>query len=110
MSFQADTAATARCWAGFVAMSIAEIVAIPLTGGITRALSTRGAFVVRVLGFTASSAACAGAAGFWWLDAAIFMALAFPDQCPGRDRGGEGRRLGRFDRPSRGAPFLDRKS
>jgi DHA2 family multidrug resistance protein len=45
----------------------AEIVAIPLTGWITRALSTRGAFVVCVLGFTASSAACAGAAGFWWL-------------------------------------------
>lgn len=45
----------------------AEIVAIPLTGWITRALSTRGAFIVCVLGFTASSAACAGAAGFGWL-------------------------------------------
>ena len=45
----------------------AEIVAIPLTGWITRALSTRGAFVVCVLGFTAASAACAGAGGFWWL-------------------------------------------
>ena len=48
----------------------AEIVAIPLTGWITRALSTRGAFAVCVLGFTASSAACAGASGFWWLVAA----------------------------------------
>jgi DHA2 family multidrug resistance protein len=48
----------------------AEIVAIPLTGWITRALSTRGAFVICVLGFTLSSAACAGAAGFWWLVAA----------------------------------------
>ena len=48
----------------------AEIVAIPLTGWITRTLSTRGAFAVCVLGFTASSAACAGAGGFWWLVAA----------------------------------------
>ena len=48
----------------------AEIVAIPLTGWITRALSTRGAFVVCVLGFTMSSAACAGAGEFWWLVAA----------------------------------------
>ena len=48
----------------------AEIVAIPLTGWITRALSTRGAFAVCVLGFTASSAACAAASGFWWLVAA----------------------------------------
>jgi DHA2 family multidrug resistance protein len=45
----------------------AEIVAIPLTGWITRALSTRGAFVVGVLGFTAASAACAASTGFWWL-------------------------------------------
>src|SRR3954453_6648759 len=48
----------------------AEVVAIPLTGWITRALSTRAAFVVGVLGFTASSAACAGAGGFPWLVAA----------------------------------------
>ena len=45
----------------------AEIVAIPLTGWITRTLSTRVAFVVCVLGFTASSVACAGAGGFMWL-------------------------------------------
>jgi len=48
----------------------AEIVAIPLTGWITSTLSTRGAFVVCVLGFIAASAACAGASGFWWLVAA----------------------------------------
>ena len=45
----------------------AEIVAIPLTGWIARALSTRGAFVVCVLGFTAASGLCAGSGGFWWL-------------------------------------------
>src|SRR3954467_14850374 len=39
----------------------AEIVAIPLTGWMTRVLSTRTAFVLCVLGFTASSMACAGA-------------------------------------------------
>jgi DHA2 family multidrug resistance protein len=44
-----------------------EIVAIPLTGWITRTLSTRGAFVVAVLGFTAASLACAVSPGFWWL-------------------------------------------
>jgi len=45
----------------------AEIVAIPLTGWITRALSMRVAFVVCVLGFTASSLVCAAAGGFGWL-------------------------------------------
>jgi len=44
-----------------------EIVAIPLTGWIARALSTRGAFVVSVLGFTLASIACAVSPGFWWL-------------------------------------------
>ncbi|HVH77724.1 MAG TPA: MFS transporter [Stellaceae bacterium] len=48
----------------------AEIVAIPLTGWISGVLSTRGAFVSCVLGFTAASAACAGAQGFWMLVAA----------------------------------------
>jgi MFS transporter, DHA2 family, multidrug resistance protein len=48
----------------------AEIVAIPLTGWIARTLSIRTAFVVCVLGFTASSAACAGAGGFIGLVAA----------------------------------------
>ncbi|HEV2300264.1 MAG TPA: DHA2 family efflux MFS transporter permease subunit [Stellaceae bacterium] len=45
----------------------AEIVAIPLTGWISGALSTRGAFVLCVLGFTAASAGCAAANGFWTL-------------------------------------------
>jgi DHA2 family multidrug resistance protein len=45
----------------------AEIVAIPLTGWVTRSFSTRGAFVGCVLGFTAASALCAGADSFWWL-------------------------------------------
>ncbi len=44
---------------------MAEVVAIPLTGWLTRVMSTRGAFVVSVLGFTAASLACAGAGGFW---------------------------------------------
>ncbi len=48
----------------------AEIVAIPLTGWMTRIFSTRAAFVLCVLGFTASSMACAGAGDFWWLVAA----------------------------------------
>jgi MFS transporter, DHA2 family, multidrug resistance protein len=46
---------------------MAEIVAIPLTGWLTRLLSTRGTFVACVCGFTAASLACAGATGFWWL-------------------------------------------
>jgi len=45
----------------------AEIVAIPLTGWITRVLTLRGAFVVCVLAFTGASAMCAAADGFWWL-------------------------------------------
>ena len=45
----------------------AEIVAIPLTGWASGALATRGAFVLSILGFTAASAACAAAAGFWML-------------------------------------------
>jgi len=46
---------------------MAEIVAIPLTGWLTRVMSTRGAFSVCVLGFTAASAACAAAPNFGWL-------------------------------------------
>src|SRR5207302_1613772 len=48
----------------------AEIVAIPLTGWVSRSFSTRGAFVGCVLGFTAASALCAGADSFGWLVAA----------------------------------------
>ncbi len=46
---------------------MAEIVAIPLTGWLTRMLSTRGAFVACICGFTAASLACAAATGFWTL-------------------------------------------
>jgi MFS transporter, DHA2 family, multidrug resistance protein len=46
---------------------MAEIVAIPLTGWLTRLLSTRGAFVACIYGFTLASLACAGSTGFWWL-------------------------------------------
>ena len=49
---------------------MAEIVAIPLTGWLTRAMSTRGAFVVCVAGFTVASAACTTASSFEWLVAA----------------------------------------
>jgi DHA2 family multidrug resistance protein len=45
----------------------AEIVAIPLTGWIARALSMRGAVVVCLIGFTAASALCAVSVGFWGL-------------------------------------------
>src|SRR4051812_40872116 len=55
---------------GQTAYLSAEIVAIPLTGWMTRILSTRVAFVLCVFGFTASSIACAGAGDFWWLLAA----------------------------------------
>jgi MFS transporter, DHA2 family, multidrug resistance protein len=48
----------------------AEIVAIPLTGWATRVLSTRVAFTICVLGFTAASAACAISHDFGWLIAA----------------------------------------
>jgi MFS transporter, DHA2 family, multidrug resistance protein len=46
---------------------MAEIVAIPLSGWLTDMLSTRGAFVACICGFTAASLACAGATGFWSL-------------------------------------------
>ena len=46
---------------------MAEIIAIPLTGWLTAMLSTRGAFLACVCGFTAASLACAGSTGFWSL-------------------------------------------
>ena len=48
----------------------AEIIAIPMTGWISGVLSTRGAFVICVIGFTTASAACAAASGFWMLTSA----------------------------------------
>jgi DHA2 family multidrug resistance protein len=49
---------------------IAEIVAIPLTGWLTRVMSTRGAFFASICGFTAASLACAASNSFWSLIAA----------------------------------------
>jgi MFS transporter, DHA2 family, multidrug resistance protein len=46
---------------------MAEVVAIPLTGWLTRVMSTRGAFVAGIAGFTAASIACALSSGFWSL-------------------------------------------
>src|SRR6202048_3596831 len=46
---------------------IAEVVAIPLTGWLTRIMSTRGAFLTCICGFTAASLACAASNSFWSL-------------------------------------------
>jgi DHA2 family multidrug resistance protein len=46
---------------------IAEVVAIPLTGWLTRLMSTRGAFLACICGFTAASLACAASNSFWSL-------------------------------------------
>jgi DHA2 family multidrug resistance protein len=46
---------------------MAEVVAIPLTGWLTRVMSTRGAFLACICGFTAASLACAGSNSFWLL-------------------------------------------
>ena len=46
---------------------IAEIVAIPLTGWLTRLMSTRGAFLACICGFTVASLACAASNSFWSL-------------------------------------------
>ncbi len=46
---------------------MAEIVAIPLTGWLTRVMSTRGAFFACICGFTAASLACAASTSFWSL-------------------------------------------
>src|SRR6266478_168877 len=54
---------------------MAEIVAIPLTGWLTRIMSTRGAFVACVCGFTAASLACAGSTSFWSLLAGFLAGL-----------------------------------
>src|SRR5712672_1415337 len=43
---------------------IAEVVAIPLTGWLTRVMSTRGAFLTCICGFTAASLACAASNSF----------------------------------------------
>lgn len=52
---------------------IAEVIAIPLSGYLSRILSTRIYFTVSVLGFTAASAACAAA---WNIESMmVFRAL-----------------------------------
>ncbi len=43
---------------------IAEVIAIPLTGWLTRVMSTRWLFVAAILGFTAASLGCAFSVGF----------------------------------------------
>src|SRR5437667_11524809 len=43
---------------------IAEVVAIPLTGWLTRVMSTRGAFLACIFGFTAASMAFGGSHRF----------------------------------------------
>jgi DHA2 family multidrug resistance protein len=79
---------------------MAEIVAIPLTGWLTRIMSTRWAFVACVCGFTAASLACAGSTSFWSLVPArvvqgfcggaliplVFSAVFLMFQWPGRER------------------------
>ena len=79
---------------------MAEIVAIPLTGWLTRLLSTRGAFVACICGFTAASLACAASSSFWSLVPArvvqgfcggaliplVFSAVFLMFQWPARER------------------------
>jgi MFS transporter, DHA2 family, multidrug resistance protein len=43
---------------------IAEIIAIPLTGWLTRLLSLRGLFLAALVGFSMASAGCAASGGF----------------------------------------------
>jgi DHA2 family multidrug resistance protein len=79
---------------------MAEIVAIPLTGWLTRLMSTRGAFFACICGFTAASLACAGSTSFWSLVSArvvqgfcggaliplVFSAVFLMFQWPARER------------------------
>jgi DHA2 family multidrug resistance protein len=58
---------------------IAEVVAIPLTGWLTRVMSTRGAFIAGVTGFTIASLACALSTSFW----SLIPARAFQGFCGG---------------------------
>jgi DHA2 family multidrug resistance protein len=58
---------------------IAEVVAIPLTGWLTRVLSTRGAFVFGITGFTFASIGCAMATSF----ATIVVARVLQGFCGG---------------------------
>ena len=79
---------------------MAEVVAIPLTGWLTRLLSTRGAFFACICGFSAASLACASSTSFWTLVPArvvqgfcggaliplVFSAVFLMFQWPARER------------------------
>ena len=79
---------------------MAEVVAIPLTGWLTRLMSTRGAFFACICGFTAASLACAASSSFWSLVPArvvqgfcggaliplVFSAVFLMFQWPARER------------------------
>ncbi len=79
---------------------MAEIVAIPLTGWLSRVMSTRGAFLASICGFTGASLGCAGSTSFWslvpWrvvqgfcggaLIPLVFSAVFLMFQWPGRGR------------------------
>ena len=79
---------------------MAEIVAIPLTGWLTRVLSTRRAFFACICGFTGASIACAASTSFWSLVPArvvqgfcggaliplVFSAVFLMFQWPARER------------------------
>lgn len=58
---------------------IAEVIAIPLTGWLTRVMSTRWLFVGAILGFTAASLACALSSGF----AALIVGRTIQGFCGG---------------------------
>src|SRR6516162_8371474 len=79
---------------------MAEIVSIPLTGWLTRLMSTRGAFLACICGFTTASLACAASSSFWSLVLArvvqgfcggaliplVFSAVFLMFQWPARER------------------------
>ena len=50
---------------------IAEVIAIALTGWLTRLLSTRWLFVVSMIGFVLASIACAASQSYWVLYASL---------------------------------------
>ena len=64
-----DISAESMSWIQ-TAYLIAEVIAIPLTGFLTRCLSLRGLFLISLAVFTAASVACAAATGLEALIAA----------------------------------------
>jgi MFS transporter, DHA2 family, multidrug resistance protein len=58
---------------------IAEIIAIPLTGWLTRLLSLRGLFLAALVGFSMASAGCAASGGF----ATLILFRVFQGFCGG---------------------------